>query len=496
MVPRTWLLRVIFGLLLLALFGGLTAVTVQQQRDRSGPPVDVSVAEATARVEAGETLVNARLTDLALDCETLTLVQKQGYVAGYGAGGAGLRLPMVLVDHGEDTRCVDGPAWFVGAVTAPDILLLAELRLTMVPHVVLLRPHTGSAVADLVIVGVLDLLALWLVVSGLRRRRAEREALRRIVEDPAVVLADVRPGAGDPYREVAGGRWLLPGPLRLSDAWVRGQRRGGLIATVVSTLLFCGAAWLAVSATGDVLRTRRVWSTGASATDVEVNGDASTRWLFVIEDADLTVAYTDSAGRRRHGQVSRHGFGELNTRPTPAVRHAVDDPDDFVLSWVHDALPGEIALYLLFLGVLVGGGFGSRAAARKGRLELAAVRGLLASDPEEVALAVVGTRPLEVNEHHVGTVYTLQIPGGGSFELSMSHGEFPLFLELDQSRVLGLRRSGDLRQALVVREDLRPLAAPHDEAERVRLRWRAGKHPPGKPSLDDFIRDKFTRPRG
>lgn len=495
MASRMWILRVVFGLVLLALFGWLTLASIQQQQDRSGPPVEVSVAEATARVEAGEALVNARLTDLSLDCATLTLVQKRGYVAGHGAGGGGLRQPMVLVDHGEDTGCLDGPAQFVGAVSAPDLMLLAELRLTVVPHVVLLRPHTGGGVADVMIVGVLDLLALWLMVSGLRRRRAEQEALRRLVDGPDATLDDdARPG--DPSREAAGGRWLLPGPLRLSDAWVRGQRRGGLVATVFSWLLLCGAAWLAVVATGDVLRTRRVWSTGVPATDVQVNGDSQTRWLFVIEDADLTVAYTDSAGRRRHGQVSRHGLGELNTRPTPAVRHAVDDPDDFVLSWVHDALIGEVILYLLFLGVLVGGGIAARAAARKGRSELAAVRGLLASEPEEVALALVSTSPIMVNEHHVGTLYTLQIPGGGSFELSLRHGEFPLFLELDQSRVLGLRRSGDLRQALVVREDLSPLAGPLDEAERVRLRWRAGKQTPGKPSLDEFIFDKFSRPRG
>lgn len=489
MVPHALLPRVIGGLVVLGVFGALTVVVGLQECRNSGSPLVASVAEASARVRSGETLEHLRLSDLSLRCDTLQLAQKRAYAGAFGVEG--VDGPLVLVELDADGGCDDGPTTLVGTLERPERSLLAALSLTDPdsPQVTLLRPHPDNFVAVLVI-GVLSLLGGWLMVSGLK---TGREQLRRLVEQPPADLGAERP-SGDPYREAASGRCLLPGPLHLSEEWARGQRREGIGSLVFGTVCLAGAAVWSTSFARDALRDHAVWSSGILATDVQVDGESRTRML-VLEDADMTVAYTDGAGLRHHGRVSRMGFGKLDTRRDPVVHLAADDPDRFAMSWMIDGFVGALALHLGLVGMLGVFGVALLAHVRKSRRALAQVRDTLYSDPEEVVLSVFQTTHGEANGNRVTTTYSLHIPGGDTFDLTLPASEYPLFLEIDQSRVLGLRRAGDRGHVVVVREDMTPLAAPPGEAERVRLRWRAGKRPPGEPSIDAFIQDRFANRR-
>lgn len=493
MVPHALLPRVIGGLVVLGVFGALTVIVGLQECRNSGPPLVASVAEASARVRSGETLEHLRLGDLSLLCDTLQLAQKRAYAGAVGVEG--VDGPLVLVELDADGGCNDGPATLVGTLERPEGSLLAALSLADhpghpdTPQVTLLRPHPDNFVT-LLVLGVLSLLGGWLIVSGLK---IGREQLRRLVEEPPADLGAEHP-SGDPYRAAASGRCLLPGPLRLSDEWARGQRREGVGSLVLATVCLAGAAMWSASFARDALRDHAVWFSGVLATDVQVDGESRTRML-VLEDADMTVVYTDGAGLRHHGRVSRMGFGKLDTRRDPVVHLATDDPDRFAISWMVDGFVGALALHLVLVGMLGVFGVALLVHVRKSRRALAQVRDTLYSDPEEVVLEVFQTTHGEANGNRVTTTYCLHIPGGDTFDLTLPASEYPLFLEIDQSRVLGLRRVGDRGHAVVVREDMTPLAAPPGEAERVRLRWRAGKRPPGEPGIDAFIQDRFANRR-
>ena len=491
MTVQSGLSRMICGLILFGVFGALAAAIGAQEYRRSGAPLVASVAEAVARVEAGETLPNVRLTDLQLVCDSLQLARKRAYVGAFG-GDAGEAGPTVLVELGGDDGCNDGPAGLVGELERPPLPVLVDLGLTDDPHIALLRPHNSDLVGLLVLVA-LSLVGVALVGSGLRQRRAGREQLRRLVDDPpAELAAELAPGS--PFRQAADGRWLLPGPLRPSDEWVRRQRRRGAGAFVCAVVLLGAAAWTAIVTVRDALGTRAVWSSGIPASDVQVDGTSRTR-LLVFEDADLSVAYTDGAGHRHHGRVSRMGLGKLDDGAAPVVHVAVDDPERFALSWQVDGVLGELTLHLVFVLMLGGFALALVAIVRKGRRELVWTLETLKASPEEVVLPVLHITQGMVNGEHATTTYGLRIPDGDTFELTLPRDEYPLFLAIDQSCALGLRRPGDRSRAVVVREDMTPLAAASGEAERVRLRWREGQRQPGKQTLDEFIHSKFSGSR-
>ena len=175
--------------------------------------------------------------------------------------------------------------------------------------------------------------------------------------------------------------------------------------------------------------------------------------------------------------------------------HAADEPERFALSWLIDGFLGQLALHLALSATLAALAGAMLAGARRDRRELTRLRVLLHDDPEEVALEVVRATHNIVHNNHVTTTYRLHIPAGEDLDLTLPRDEFPLFLDLDRSRVLGLRRPGATSHAVVLREDLTPLAAPPREAERVRQRWREGNRQPGKPILDEFIQARFSPAR-
>ncbi len=283
-------------------------------------------------------------------------------------------------------------------------------------------------------------------------------------------------------REFRPERPIPSGKVSVADVWVG------------AVVLLGAAAWTAIVTVRDALGTRAVWSSGIPASDVQVDGTSRTR-LLVFEDADLSVAYTDGAGHRHHGRVSRMGLGKLDDGAAPVVHVAVDDPERFALSWQVDGVLGELTLHLVFVLMLGGFALALVAIVRKGRRELVWTLETLKASPEEVVLPVLHITQGMVNGEHATTTYGLRIPDGDTFELTLPRDEYPLFLAIDQSCALGLRRPGDRSRAVVVREDMTPLAAASGEAERVRLRWREGQRQPGKQTLDEFIHSKFSGPR-
>ncbi len=482
----TWLPRVIGGFVLAASFAALAIVEVLDDPRPNAAPLALTVADAAARVEEGETLHHVHLTDLHLDCDVSWSVGRRTYAGAFGAPRSG---PMVLLEL-SDSHCSSGPLNLVGELDRPPLALLVELDLTDDPHASLLRPrvhdHSGALVY-----AALALLGCVLAGSGLLRRSRERERLADAHAPPAEPTAE-QPGS--PFRRAADSRWLLSGPLRISEAWARAQqRRSKLLITLAALLLTAVGLWIA-SFTREALRDHAVWSHGVAATDVQVHGESRTRAL-VFNHADLHVTYTDSVGRRHRGRVSRIGIGKLDRGTLPVIRHAADEPERFALSWLIDGFLGQLALHLALSATLAALAGAMLAGARRDRRELTRLRVLLHDDPEEVALEVVRATHNIVHNNHVTTTYRLHIPAGEDLDLTLPRDEFPLFLDLDRSRVLGLRRPGATSHAVVLREDLTPLAAPPREAERVRQRWREGNRQPGKPILDEFIQARFSPAR-
>lgn len=489
---RAWLPRIIGGLILATVFFALAVDAGLKDHRPNEPPLALSVAEAAARVEVGETLPHVRLTDLRLDCDVLWSVGRRAYVGAFGAPlFAG---PMVLLELADD-HCVSGPLVLVGELDRPPLELLIALDLTGDPHASLLHPHTNDRTGVLAYVA-LGLLGCALAGSGMRCRSRERDRLADAHASPPEPTAK-QPGS--PFRRAADSRWLLPGPLRLSEVWARAQlRRGNLRIALAALLLTAVGLWLAWF-TRDALRDRATWSHGVPATDVGARDESHTR-VLMFEHAVIRVAYTDSVGRRHHGRVSRLGVSKLDRDAPPLVRHAADAPERFALSWLVDGFLGQLALHLALSAMLAALAFTMLGGARRDRRELNRLRELIRDDPEEVPLEVVRATPNIVHNAHVTTTYRLHVPEGEDFDLTLPRDQTPLFLELDRSRALGLRRPGATGHAVVLREDLTPLAAPPREAERVRHRWREGQRQSGKPTLDEFIHAKFsptrrTRPR-
>ena len=107
--------------------------------------------------------------------------------------------------------------------------------------------------------------------------------------------------------------------------------------------------------------------------------------------------------------------------------------------------------------------------------ELAQIREVLHSSPEEVILHVAYAQRHEVKGELLSTTYGLRAADGSELTAVFVPPEQPLFLELDESRALGLRRPGHPAQVVVLRDDLAPLVADEAEAERARLRYRRGR---------------------
>jgi hypothetical protein len=480
MFSRTWVAQVYGGLSLVVVFGALAIVVGVQEAARSAPPVALSVAEAGAQVEAVEQLDHVRLTDLVLGCDDLGGSNNRIYARARGEQPE----PVVLVEFHWRDGCKPGPLSVAGTLQHPPQALELELQITGVPRVLLLRPHASHRVG-LVIWAALAILGVGLVAYGVRRRRDELERLRRTMEAGPVLIPETGQ-EGDPYRQEQGAGRLLPRPLRPDERWFRRARRGPLVRAVLGGLLLAlGLLWAGFF-TFDAVRMHVVWSGGEPASAVRVAGLREEPVGFaaqrkpVVTHHDLAVAYTDAGGVRHHGTYSRWALAVPIYKGEPLeVRYDHDDPSSFALSLVVESFHGELMLILLVLAILVPVSLGMIREPRLRLRELAQIRETLHSDPEEVIFPVLSVHRHEVKDKLVSTEYNLELPDGATMTESFPDGERPLFVELDESRVLGLRRRGPSGHVIVLRDDLSPLAADEHEDERVRLRHRRASERPG-----------------
>ena len=469
MLSRIWLAQVITGLALAGLFAAVTLSLATEAYTRTTPPLMLTVAEATTRVEAGETLAHVQLTDLVIHCDTQQLVERTVYAGALGSEEGG---PLVIVKLDATDACGDGPLQVPGTLERPVLALQADLSLTSEPHVVMFRPHKDAFLGIAICVA-MTLFGAGLTWRGLWRRRTEREWCRTLQAGPE--LPPESHQDRDPYRQEQDGVRLLPRPLRPDEDWLRSARRQTLAGGALGAgLLALSLLWLGLFVR-DAIVIHATWASGEVASDVQIGGEVKTR-AVVFNTADLVIVYTDANGRRRRGAYSRLALISCiaDTRE-PVVKYDRDDPTRFAVSWLIDGFWGEVALLVVMLAMMVPGSLAMLRAPRRRLRELAEIREVLHSSPEEVTLEVLYAQPTEVKGTLVSTLYGLRLPEGATITEKIVAGERPLFLEIDESRALGLRCPNRPDRVVVLRDDLSPLIADESEAERVRLRHRRGR---------------------
>ncbi len=466
MLLRGWLLRVLAGVALVFLGCVLALIAAERVHRRSGPPQSITVDEAADHHMTF--LDHVRLTAI-LRCGGPHVTADQIYARVVGDRGS--EGPLVLVAIAPDEECTDstdGPAEFIGSLESPRALWRDSHYLPRL--VAILRPHPSER-GGLAVDAALVILGGLLVHLGLRRRRRERELLR--AEPPPVDLtADALPA--DPYRQIGDGRWLLPGPLRLDPAWVRDQRRLVVLLGLAAAAALAGTVAYSGAFAVRAVREASLLTSGVEAHPHDIWGHQQ-QHLAVIDHTTLLVAYDDDRGVPHHGSASRLAIGlPLAYRRNDRIRYDPADPSRFaVVSMVDDRLD-EVLFHLLLLLLVVPACLALLVLPRRGLRELVTIRDTLHNDPEEVVLDVLLVQRDEVRGQHISTTYDLRLPGGAPLRIVFSPDQRPLFLELDESRVLGLRRRG-AATAVVLRDNLAPLLVEPREPERVRLRWRRGK---------------------
>ena len=474
MLANSWLPRLLLGLLLTLVglvFGTMTAVRAHRH---SQPPLAETVDDAARLAYIRGAREHVRLTDLIVQCDRRGLLRDRFWNDHlYARGVDRVEAPrwVVLIELDPAAPCDEDPDRTVGTLERADDRLTYEAEQLGLTSIIVLRPYR-SELGALLTYAALLLLGALLTRSGLRRRASERELLRRIT-DESPPPAD-EPRTVDPYRQTAEGR-LLPGPLRLDERWMREQRRRVLASGAgAAVVLVLTLGWFGAWAYGAV-RTQAAWSRGTVAIDAHV-GQAGGVHLAVVDHSEYVVVYTDAAGRRQHSAISRTAFGFPPAHwHDPIVRLAADDPEHVAVSWLIDEFSGELWFHLAVLGLIVPTSLALLRAPRRRRRELAAIRDAIHNSPEEVVLDVLSCHRHEIQGQHIHTSYSLQIPGGNLVYTVFAAGERPLFLELDESKLLGLRRAGDPSFAVILREDLVPLIADPHAGERVRRRWRRDK---------------------
>lgn len=467
---RSWMVRVVCGSLLAGVCGVVTFGVVMQAIERSAPPAERSVTEVIEVIRKGtarKARTHLRITDLVNACDNREAIQGKLYV-GLVRGPGG---PELLVELDPDDDCEDGPVRVAGSVEP----LTFDGDTDTVERVVF-RPHPGY-LGGLVTYAALTLLGVALVWSGLRRRRAEQEVRRRATNDVSVGAERVQHD-GDPYRQAGDGRWLLPGPLRPDEQWQRGARRRALAGGWLGVMMLATGLLLAMNFMRDAIRMHAVWATGELATHAYVHGRSG----GLLNAVKLIAVYDDASGRRYHDTYWRIAlFSRIDDETPQVIKYDREDPTSFAVSAIVEGFWGEVALMIGMLCLVVPSSLILLRARRRRLRELAQIREVLHSSPEEVVLEVLYAQRQEVKGELVSTVYGLRLPDGSEHVETLMAPQQPLFLEIDESRVIGLCRPGHPDQFVILHADLAPLVADVQEAERVRLRYRSGRRGEGTP---------------
>ena len=465
MLSRSWVVRVGCGSLLAGVCGVVGFGIVMQAVEHSAPPVELSVLEVFREGAARKALTHLRITDLVMHCDTREATEGKIYVSAV----RDMQGPVIVVELDPDDDCEDGPVRVAGSVMFPHQTSIFEGDMELVERA-MFRPHPGYR-GGLVTCAALILLGAALVWSGLRRRRAEQEQRRGAANESPVSAARVQHD-GDPYRQGGDGRWLLPGPLRPDEQWSRSTRRRALAAGGLGVMMLATGLLLAMTFTRDAIRMHSVWATGELATRAYIHGRSG----GLLNEVKLIVVYSDASGRRYHGTYWRIALLPRIDDETPNfVKYDREDPTSFAVSAMIEGFWGEVALMIGMLGLVVASSLILLRAQRRRLRALAQIREVLHSSPEEVILEVLYAQRQEDKGVLLSTVYGLRLPDGSEHAETLMVPEQPLFLEIDESRVLGLCRAGHPGQVVILRDDLSPLVADLQEAERVRLRYRRGR---------------------
>lgn len=141
------------------------------------PGGPLTVSDAEARLVADTKLDHVRLTDLMLTCTDRENRSGRIYVSALGEQP----LPDVLVEFDASEACEAGPLRVAGRLERRWRTADGRPAATDVPRTLLFHPHTGDLVwrAMSTALTILGGVLMW---SGLRRRRAERERLRKATE--------------------------------------------------------------------------------------------------------------------------------------------------------------------------------------------------------------------------------------------------------------------------------------------------------------------------
>lgn len=469
----SWTPLLVVGLLVAAVGSWGTWSAVEERRIAAATPQDCELAESLRCAREDERLV--RLTDIDVRCDAIATVDGQVFAAATGPDG---RAAMVEVLPGE--ACADvGQRGHTIDQTPPEQQGLFETA----PGI--RARGTRPTLWTLVLTSALAALGVWLVVVAFRTRRRLADELAQalaLAAAPKRRKADDQPTSNAaPYRGTETEATLLPRPLGLRAASTRGARRKGIVLGFVAAVSLLATVGYVARGGGAQLAEAEVWE-GATPTNViGLSGEIRSRAMGVFQTIDVRYYYRDSTRAPHVGERSYFAlFGEFAGERF-AVRYDRDDPARHAISWSHEQA-GPIWWWLLLVGALgVGASIAVLAAARRSS---AAPRRWSAAleHPEEVELRV--TAAVEVLHHGAPTgaiEYELAVPGTSQTikRVIPRPQEEPFFLDLDRTRVLGVRNPKQPDAIIVLRCDLAPLdldpALAAEIREQARARARAAK---------------------
>lgn len=277
---------------------------------------------------------------------------------------------------------------------------------------------------------------------------------------------------GGAYRSEPAAPTLLPRPLRIDPvaawrAWLGGVGARALAAALgVVVLAWVGRFALAAHAL------HSVWRDGAEVTSLHVEVHERHHGLL-LRVSEFTADYTAPDGSRQiEGYTRWSMFGGVDRARPMVVRVDPADPRRFALSWVIEGFAGEVVVcvvvvalgLVLALGLMVG-----QWSADDYRGRVCAV---LHAGAEEVVLAVISVEDGQLVDDYAWTTYVLRAPEGERTISVWAPGTRPMFLDLEETQVLGLRRVDAPAQIVVLRDDLWPLLVDEEASERVRRQFR------------------------
>lgn len=474
---ESWANHLVLGLLVLVagVIGATEQIEQRQawQRVMAQPVIESSVQGSAALSSPAS--YRTRLVDLFVDCERMISIDGHVYVLGHGGGWRDL----VIVEVAPGEEC-DATVARVHRIepAAPELAaaVLASRDLPVHYRPALARPPSAEPLSPAMAIGVVLVGLAWLLYAlGMRRayRAAVAEAMARAATPRRARAGAETTSAQGPYRAEAEAGTVIPRPLKLRSRVLVEQRRQGIAANIAAwsitalTLAYVGYAG------HEQWSEQQRWETGIPARDVSGSGDSRSHVRGVFRSASFRYVYYDAGHRPHVGERSFTTlFGPELRGGDFKVRYHASEPSVHAVGWTgEDTAPLWMALLLYAgLGVLFGG-----ACFMVARRALAAPRRWTAvlEHPEEVELVVKSKQEVLNRGTPTGVVlYTFAVPGSDQpFEYrAPDPSRSPFFLDLDQTRALGLRNPKKPGAVMVLRADLSPLEVDAGLEQEIRAR--------------------------